>query len=341
MEDRRKPTYHEWLAANAFTDVDDIGRMYSKSAEPSDKPSISGVQRVNPARVSEQKPYLRTMPYDQYLRTEHWQSVRRAALARADYRCQICNSPKNLEVHHRTYERRGAERDNDVTVLCDKCHGRFHKESHLAKTSDRTHRASYTKRSYRKRRPVASRGTESFPMGIWALCIVGFVLFLLGVSIFDWATGRTANTSPSGAGFLVDGDATAAAGVAASATVGENYANGLETQTAPTATPRQTSDARLATVPVPPKPTLIVVPTLPTSNPLTVLGAITGTAIITSTGPVAGTDNECPIGYPIKADDNGGVYRVPGGLLYDSTNARNCFSNEDAARSAGYQPSKV
>lgn len=69
---------------------------------------------------------LSTMPYAQYLKTEHWQNVRKAALERADYRCQACNEPDNLHVHHRTYENRGCERDSDVTVLCKSCHERFH-----------------------------------------------------------------------------------------------------------------------------------------------------------------------------------------------------------------------
>lgn len=70
---------------------------------------------------------LRTMPYDAYLRTDHWQRVRKAAIERADHRCQLCNAKAKLEVHHRTYERRGCERDNDVIALCANCHEEFHK----------------------------------------------------------------------------------------------------------------------------------------------------------------------------------------------------------------------
>ena len=69
---------------------------------------------------------LATMPYAQYLKTDHWQAVRKAALERADHRCQTCNTPDNLHVHHRTYENRGSERDSDVIVLCKECHERFH-----------------------------------------------------------------------------------------------------------------------------------------------------------------------------------------------------------------------
>jgi hypothetical protein len=66
------------------------------------------------------------LPYPEYLQTPHWQEVREAALKAADYRCQVCYSPDKVQVHHRTYDRRGRELPSDVTVLCDTCHGLYH-----------------------------------------------------------------------------------------------------------------------------------------------------------------------------------------------------------------------
>lgn len=71
------------------------------------------------------------MPYKEYLRTDHWQGVRRAALERADHKCQTCSASKNLHVHHRTYDRRGYEEPGDVTVLCADCHKTFHQHRRL------------------------------------------------------------------------------------------------------------------------------------------------------------------------------------------------------------------
>lgn len=71
---------------------------------------------------------LRIMPYKQYLQTRHWKMVAARARHRANNRCQLCNCPDSLEVHHRTYEHRGHEHEADLTVLCDKCHGKFHGE---------------------------------------------------------------------------------------------------------------------------------------------------------------------------------------------------------------------
>lgn len=69
---------------------------------------------------------MATMPYRSYMLTEHWREISRAAKERAGNRCQLCNESKNLQTHHRTYERRGDELPEDLTVLCDNCHGKFH-----------------------------------------------------------------------------------------------------------------------------------------------------------------------------------------------------------------------
>jgi hypothetical protein len=64
--------------------------------------------------------------YHAYLQTPEWAEKRQAALEDAGQRCQLCNSPSALNVHHRTYERVGRERLGDLTVLCRRCHEKFH-----------------------------------------------------------------------------------------------------------------------------------------------------------------------------------------------------------------------
>lgn len=76
---------------------------------------------------------LRTMPYKAYLQSSEWQETRKDALRRARYRCQVCNSDGRLNVHHRTYERRGCEYASDLLVLCSNCHETFHEVSALVK----------------------------------------------------------------------------------------------------------------------------------------------------------------------------------------------------------------
>ena len=69
---------------------------------------------------------MRSMPYAEYLQTDHWRSTRAKALRRADYACQICGSKEHLHVHHRTYVRRGEELPKDLIVLCESCHALYH-----------------------------------------------------------------------------------------------------------------------------------------------------------------------------------------------------------------------
>jgi hypothetical protein len=72
--------------------------------------------------------FLRTMPYEEYLKTPEWEEKRLAVLARDDHRCRNCNGQDTLNVHHRTYARRGNEDPNDLTTLCERCHKQFHQE---------------------------------------------------------------------------------------------------------------------------------------------------------------------------------------------------------------------
>lgn len=73
---------------------------------------------------------LRSMPYQQFLKTAYWFAVSMTAKAKAGRRCQVCNNPNGIEAHHRTYSNLGKEYlTNDVVVLCTLCHGLFHGHS--------------------------------------------------------------------------------------------------------------------------------------------------------------------------------------------------------------------
>ena len=66
--------------------------------------------------------------YLAYLNSPAWRATRNRALRLADYRCQHCGNKRDLQVHHRTYERLGREWDQDLEVLCDSCHRGHHIE---------------------------------------------------------------------------------------------------------------------------------------------------------------------------------------------------------------------
>lgn len=77
---------------------------------------------------------LKTMPYSEYLQTKEWKNKRALKLEASGYACQICNAAGvQLDVHLRTYERRGAEADGDLIVLCHSCHGIFHRAGKIVR----------------------------------------------------------------------------------------------------------------------------------------------------------------------------------------------------------------
>lgn len=88
------------------------------------------------AKRKERLKELRTMPYREYLRTPEWKRRRYYHLKSTGYHCQVCNAAakqKRLNVHHRKYTTLGNESFTDLIVLCEDCHGLFHREGKLAK----------------------------------------------------------------------------------------------------------------------------------------------------------------------------------------------------------------
>jgi 5-methylcytosine-specific restriction endonuclease McrA len=77
--------------------------------------------KVKASPVRPDKPWL-SDEYRAYLDSPAWKATREAALKRARHRCAVCSLGHGLEVHHRTYERLGAEAWGDMIVLCRTCH---------------------------------------------------------------------------------------------------------------------------------------------------------------------------------------------------------------------------
>jgi len=72
------------------------------------------------------------MNYKDYLQSEHWQNKRKEVISKQGNRCRICNSNKNLNIHHRTYRQYGKsilghELNLFLLPLCRDCHVLWHK----------------------------------------------------------------------------------------------------------------------------------------------------------------------------------------------------------------------
>lgn len=74
--------------------------------------------------------------YQAYLNTPDWRTRRNRALKLANWQCGRCASKRELNVHHKTYERLGAEWDQDLEVVCRDCH----EGHHLDEMSESEHR---------------------------------------------------------------------------------------------------------------------------------------------------------------------------------------------------------
>lgn len=64
--------------------------------------------------------------YHAYLRSQQWIDKRKLALDFYDNNCGMCGSKFNLQVHHRSYRNIFKERMEDLMLLCESCHHRFH-----------------------------------------------------------------------------------------------------------------------------------------------------------------------------------------------------------------------
>jgi Mrr N-terminal domain len=110
-------------------------------------PAVAGtpqpVQPPQPA-IADRAEELATMPYRDYLRTPEWRQRRAEALERAGHACMMdAGHTHDLEVHHRSYERRGHELESDLIVLCRDCHRLHHAENGRPGRTRSEHRESF------------------------------------------------------------------------------------------------------------------------------------------------------------------------------------------------------
>lgn len=70
---------------------------------------------------------LQSMPYHEYLQTNHWAEVRAQTMKDCGRKCQVCrNAIWARDVHHFTYENKGHEQPEDVMAVCELHHKMWH-----------------------------------------------------------------------------------------------------------------------------------------------------------------------------------------------------------------------
>lgn len=66
--------------------------------------------------------------YKEYLKSDEWKNIRELVLERDSHKCILCDSNKNLNIHHKNYKHIYDEINNleCLITLCNKCHAKFH-----------------------------------------------------------------------------------------------------------------------------------------------------------------------------------------------------------------------
>lgn len=71
--------------------------------------------------------------YKEYLKSEEWKEKKMKRIEHDKYRCKLCGSGKNLQVHHITYENFPNETIDDLVTVCRNCHIEIHEKDNLQK----------------------------------------------------------------------------------------------------------------------------------------------------------------------------------------------------------------
>lgn len=100
-------------------------RTWEKEVTPKQRLYQIRYANVNWDVVSD---HIKGMDYHNFLKTPYWKAIAAHTKYKAGYRCQLCNSFDDLITHHRDYRIHGFEhaRMQDLIVLCDGCHNKFH-----------------------------------------------------------------------------------------------------------------------------------------------------------------------------------------------------------------------
>ena len=94
---------------------------------------ITPKQRINQIRYADVNwgavaDHIKSMDYQNFLKTPYWKAISAHTKYKAGYRCQLCNSPYKLIAHHRSYNIHGFEHAHmqELIILCNNCHNKFH-----------------------------------------------------------------------------------------------------------------------------------------------------------------------------------------------------------------------
>lgn len=67
--------------------------------------------------------------YEDFIASETWKGIKKEVIGIQDKSCAVCGSVKNIQIHHKHYDKEfGTESNDDLMVLCESCHEEMHQE---------------------------------------------------------------------------------------------------------------------------------------------------------------------------------------------------------------------
>lgn len=113
--------------------------------------------------------------YGAYLKTEHWKITRAYMSKKYDGKCEVCGSDNKINIHHLTYERMGAETEDDLMCLCESCHKAVHSKMIFERMGTRKEIV----RGYKKFKKIRKKFDNSMYMNCLPLCGKGWEVYQL------------------------------------------------------------------------------------------------------------------------------------------------------------------
>lgn len=129
--ERKRPAYYinDEVASPEYTLylMFQTYKMYPKSRPRYEKIwPVEDVEIIKQKLAHEEELKNRKKNYNSYIRSDKWKQKRNEFIKKYKV-CACCGSNENLNVHHLSYDNLGNESDEDLLLLCSRCHKYVHK----------------------------------------------------------------------------------------------------------------------------------------------------------------------------------------------------------------------
>lgn len=100
----------------------------------SDKPLELLKPKIKKKKFHKNKPRQIIRSYKIYIKSPLWIKRKNRYFNRHGKKCEACNKPKYVTLHHMAYRQNyGDEPDSELVALCGRCHNEFHKQFGVSK----------------------------------------------------------------------------------------------------------------------------------------------------------------------------------------------------------------